>query len=235
MADYVISAKTLAALAKDRPCFRCFWTTTHIKSLPYQMFPAVFQSIDRYNKRIVHAYFQRQRCLPPWLAQLGNVEACIDPPHYTKFSIEDPATGIILRGEADGMFRMAGGSLSIVDYKTARYSAGQDALLPQYRIQLNGYAYIADRTGWGPVSQLALVYMEPLTDEQTAAAEQSVDSQGFILGLKALVVPVTLDPDNTIPGLLQTAKEIMALDHPPPSIPGCRDCAAVQKLVEAHR
>jgi hypothetical protein len=235
MAGLVISAKDLSVLAKEPVCGRCFWTSRHVKPLPYQRFPGIFSSIDRYNKRIVDGYFAREGRLPSWLQSLGQVTECIVPPHFTRFSVRDPATGVTLRGEADGIFRLADGSCAIVDYKTDRYTEGQDSMLPLYRAQLNSYAYIAERTGLGPVSKLALVYMEPLTDQGTASSERMVDGEGFILGLKAMVVPVTLHAEGLIPGLLRRASEIWSSPVPVEGAPRCRDCAALQRLLEAHR
>ena len=122
MADLVISAKSLGEFARANPCPRCRWLAHHARPLPYQTFPGIFSSIDRYNKRIVHAYMDRERRLPRWLASLGHSDKYIDPPSYRTFSIRDPSTGAMLRGQADGIFRMADGSCTIVDYKTSKYT-----------------------------------------------------------------------------------------------------------------
>ncbi|MEE9285819.1 MAG: PD-(D/E)XK nuclease family protein [Dehalococcoidia bacterium] len=234
MTDLVISAKNLGGFARANPCLRCLWLAHHVRPLPYQSFPAIFSSIDRYNKRIVHAYMDRERRLPAWLAELGDATEYIDPPHYTRFSVRDPSTGVTLRGEADGIFRMADGSCTIVDYKTSRYNHARDGLFPVYRVQLNGYAFIADRLGLGPVAQLALVYMEPVTDEKTASAPSVVDDQGFTMGLRATVVPVEVAPDSMIPGLLQKAKSVLSTPDPPKGRPRCKDCAAVARLLSVR-
>ncbi len=52
-----------------------------------------------------------------------------------------------------------------------------------------------------PVRRLALVYMEPVTDEGTAADPELVDGQGFSLGFKAKVVNVALKPDEKTSGI----------------------------------
>ena len=127
-----ISATELGAYAKGRFCARCAWVRLHVKTLPYQSFPGIFSTIDRYNKLIVQGYFDRTRSLPSWLGQLGEVESYVHPPHWSKFAIIDKDTGVTLRGEADAIFKMADGSYTIVDYKTARYTPGQGAMFPNY-------------------------------------------------------------------------------------------------------
>ena len=163
-----ISAKDLAQYASNQFCPRCGWVRLHVKQLPFQMFPGIFSTIDRYNKLIIQSYFDREKSLPSWLGQLGEVETHIPPPHWSRFSVADDSTGVTLRGEADGIFRMADGSHTIVDYKTAKYTPGQEKMQAVYEAQLNGYAYIGERLALAPVSQLALIYMEPVTDAQTA-------------------------------------------------------------------
>lgn len=235
MADLVISAKNLGEFARANPCPRCRWLAHHARPLPYQTFPGIFSSIDRYNKRIVHAYIDRERRLPQWLASLGHSDEYIDPPNYRTFSVRDPSTGVTLRGEADGIFRMADGSCTIVDYKTSKYSRAQGGLFPLYRAQLNGYAFIANRLGMGPVSQLALVYMEPVTDQEAAEAPAVVDQHGFVMGLKATVVPVDVDPDGMIPDLLRKAQAVLSAPAPGPGKHGCKECTAVDRLLSFQR
>jgi len=235
MPPLVISAKDLGGFAMKGACLRCLWVRLHVKPLPYQTFPGIFSSIDSYNKRIVHGYFDREGRLPQWLESLGDVECYIEPPSYHRFSYCDPDTAVTLRGTPDGVFRMRDGSYTIVDYKTSRYTPGQERLFPIYRVQLNGYAYLANRLDLGPVSQVALIYMEPVTDQETAASPNLVNGRGFVMGLSATVVSVDLDPDAIIPPLMRRAREINDLPSPPDPDPGCKDCSATQAMIAALR
>ena len=230
-----ISARNLAYYATDRYCPLCAWVKLNVKNLPYQSFPAIFSSIDRYNKLIVQHHFRREKALPPWLSELGEVDSYIDPPHWTSFAVLHQETGITLRGEADGIFKMADGTYTIVDYKTSRYTRGQRSMNSLYEAQLNAYAFTGERLGMYPVRRLALIYMEPMSDEETAADPQLVDDQGFSLGFKAKVVDVDLKPDGLIPPLLRKAKEVSLLESPPSGLPGCKDCDAVDELITALR
>ena len=101
-------------------------------------------------------------------AGLGNIKGYVNPPHYSKFSILDRETNVVLRGTPDGILVMQDGSHLIVDYKTAKFTAHQDELFPMYEVQLNAYAVIGEQKGFAPVSGLALVYTEPVTDDATA-------------------------------------------------------------------
>ena len=228
-----ISATELGSYASDLYCPRCAWVRRNVRPLPYQIFPGIFSSIDRYNKLIVHGYFDRTNTLPSWLQELGDVRSYIEPPHWRKFAALDEDTGITLRGEADGIFQMADGSYAIVDYKTSKYTPGQQGLQKQYWAQLNAYAYIGHRLDLAPVSKLALIYMEPVTDEDTARQPQMVDSSGFTMGLAGTVVPIDLVPDALIPMLLREALRISRMADPPSGLEGCKDCSAVEGLRRA--
>ena len=232
-----ISATELGYYASSRFCPHCAWVRFHVKNLPYQSFPGIFSTIDRYNKLIVRNYFQRENSLPCWLNQLGEARAYVDPPHWSRFKILDEASGLTLRGEADGIFKMADGSYTIIDYKTSKHSGAQRAMLKSYETQLNAYAFIGERLGEplgiSPVGRLALVYMEPQTEEETALNPKLADEQGFTMGFAAKVVEMELKPDKLIPPLLRKVKAIGEMDRPPGGTPGCKDCEALDSLIDA--
>ncbi len=228
-----ISATELGTYARTRFCNRCAWVRLHIKNLPYQGFPGIFSSIDRYNKLIVHNHFDREGRAPSWLAELGEAGEYIDPPHWSSFKIQDEETGITLRGEADGIFKLADGSYVIVYYKTSRYNPDRPGMFPNYEVQLNAYALIAERLGFSPVSKLALVYMEPATDKETSQEPELVDDQGFVMFFHANVVPVELRVASLLPPLLLKARSIWDMDAPPKAGRDCKDCVAVDGLLES--
>ncbi len=228
-----ISATDLGFYASSRFCLHCAWVRLHVKSLPYQSFPGIFSTIDRYNKLIVQSHFDRESALPVWLSGLGEVESYIKPPHWSKFKIFDETSGVTLRGEADGIFKMRDGSHTIVDYKTSKFSPAQRAMLRSYETQLNAYAYIGERLGLSPVGRLALVYMEPLTSDETSQNPGLVDERGFSMGFEATVVKVELKPETLIPPLLRKVQAVAEMDHPPDGSPGCKDCDALEGLISA--
>lgn len=223
-----ISGKNLGALAMPGVCERCLWIKLRMRHrFPYAVFPGIFSSIDAFTKNIVHAHFDRHGGAPTWLGSLDPLAGYIDPPHWSVFQYHDQTHDIILTGAADGIFRLADGTLVIVDYKTARYTAGQDALLPTYVVQLNVYRRIAESIGLGTVSALALIYAEPVTDATEYTDSQIAD--GLALRFTPRIVPIDLQPD-LIPPLLQRVRALVDQTEAPPGRPGCKDCSLLARL-----
>jgi hypothetical protein len=229
-----ISAKDLGALTLPGFCPRCFWLGLHY-DLPFGgPFPGIFSSLDSFSKKVVHAYFDRFKEAPPWLAPLGRFTSYIPPPTARTFFCDEPDTGVRLTGAPDAIFVREDGRKAIIDYKTAKHTAGQDALFPMYEVQLNGYAAIAEKVGLGPVETLALVYTEPVTDGSADFFREAQTPQGFRMGFHAKVVDVTLD-STILPPLLRKARRIHDAPNPPQGAPGCGDCANFEALELASR
>ena len=220
-----ISGKDLGYLAQPRFCPRCFWIQRRAK-LPWQVFPGIFSSIDSYSKKVVHGHFDRAGA-PAWLAPLGELKGYKDPPSAHRFRVPVEAHGILLTGAPDAVFERADGTLVIADYKTSRYTEGQDRLLPVYRVQLNAYAYIARCLGWSPVAMLALIYTEPVTGED--AAREGTRNDGFAMGFAAKIIEIEKD-EAMLPPLFARAAGIHALASPPAPRDGCADCAHFEKI-----
>ncbi len=226
-----ISAKTLGSLAMPGACPRCFWINMRCDGeLPFQIFPGIFNTIDSYGKRLVETWFNRHGGPPLWLSGLGKIRGFIKPPHHSKFNVLDGETCILLTGMPDAVFQMHDGSHAIVDYKTAKFTAAQDELFPMYEAQLNAYAYIGERSGFRPVSSLALVYTEPATGDASAQEDSNMTPDGFLMGFAAHILSVKIKPD-LIPRLLKRARQILDSPSPPPGASGCEDCAALQQLL----
>jgi hypothetical protein len=226
-----ISAKTLGGVAMPGFCPRCFWIQMHAEGIPFAIFPGIFSSIDAYVKRLVHGWFDRHQSAPPWLNALGNIKGYRNPPHYTQFSILDRVTNVVLRGTPDGILVMQDASHLIIDYKTAKFTTHQDELFPMYEVQLNAYAVIGEQKGFAPVSGLALIYTEPVTDDATAAKDSKHSGTGFQMEFSAHIRPVELAPDK-IPALLAKVREICDRKRPPQPQKGCKDCALLQSLID---
>jgi len=135
----------------------------------------------------------------------------------------------LLTGTPDELLRLPNGWLHILDYKTARYTEGQDDLLPMYRTQLNAYALNAEKLDMGKVVGLALMYFEPQTDIKAEGVDGVVKKDGFDLRFQATVVKIDLDL-QTIPTLLKEARRIFDLPKPPEGRAGCRDCQLVERM-----
>jgi hypothetical protein len=226
-----ISAKSLGSLALPCFCPRCFWIQMHAQNkLPYQIFPGIFSSIDSYGKRLVHGWFDRHGSAPPWLSSLGEIRGYLKPPHFSKFNVRDAETSILLSGWPDGILVRKDNSHLIVDYKTAKFTEHQDELFPMYEVQLNAYAYIGERCGLAPVSGLALIYTEPVTDATSAGSDANMTGQGFRMEFSAHILPVQMRTDR-VPQLLRKVRDVFDLPHPPESSEGCQDCPLLGNLI----
>ena len=226
-----ISAKNLGELAKPDFCPRCFWLRTHVKYFPFQIFPGIFSSIDAYTKRVVHSWMDRNGGAPFGLDVFGEVIGYIDPPHWSHFMMEVPKHDILLTGAPDGLLRFEDGSIAVIDYKTARFTPTQDAMMPIYVVQLNGYAAIAEHLDYGTVSKLALMYAEPVTDEETAAKSDTHADEGFTMPFSISIHPVNLDLGMLEP-LYRRAREIYDHPKPPAGREGCDDCKKLGNLLK---
>lgn len=224
--DTIISGKDLGALMMEDFCPRCFWIKQKFK-LPWQIFPGIFSSIDSFTKKVVHAYFDIHGKAPAWLPALSGAVKYLKVPHWSKFARRDEATGIIVRGVLDDLFETAAGGHILPDYKTAKYTEGQDKLLPLYVGQLNAYAWVD--TGFGSkVESLPLIYCEPVTDLEKW--EGAFKEDGFSMGFSAKCVNIEIQPD-LIPDLLLRAKQIIDLVEAPDAFDGCKDCEKATEIV----
>ncbi len=211
-------------------CPRCFWLQMHVEGkLPFQIFPGIFSAIDAYGKRLIHSWFDRYGRPPECLGPLGDIRGYRKPPHYSQFSARDDESGIVLRGSPDAVFEMDDGSFTIGDYKTAAFTAKQDELFPMYEVQLNAYAYIGERRGFKPVSKLALIYTEPITDDASVATDSNFTDGGFLMGFGVRILDVSILPSRVL-GLLRKARSILDLKTPPQGGAGCPDCDALARL-----
>lgn len=233
MADRIrISAKALGEVALADFCPRCFWIKLRMRNhLPYQIFPGIFSSIDSYSKRVVHSWFDRHNRPPDWLDGLGALAGYVEPPSYRTFQIINEEYNVLLTGSPDGVFVRGDGSHLIVDYKTSRYTKNQDKLYPMYETQLNAYAHIGEQCGLNPVSGLALIYTEPLTDDASAGDDAIHNGQGFAMGFSVHIVDVLLDVKMLEP-LMAKAREIYDLPDSPPGRSDCKDCQQLDSLLE---
>ena len=227
-----ISAKNLGEVALDYYCPRCFWIKLHFKNLPFQIFPGIFSSIDSYSKKIVHGWFDRYHSAPQWLTELGDLVGYQNPPHHTKFRFLNTDYNILLTGSPDGVLERRDGSRVIVDYKTARFTDHQDLLYPMYETQLNVYALLGNELGLAPVTTLALIYMEPETEDMIAGAAENQRANGFALGFSAKIIEVPIRPEMIFPLLAET-RRIYDAPLPPSGRVGCNECPIVQALVSA--
>ncbi|MBI3500986.1 MAG: PD-(D/E)XK nuclease family protein [Bacteroidetes bacterium] len=224
-----ISAKDLGAMALPDFCPRCFWIEWHSDSLPFPTpFAGIFSSIDSYTKKVTNIHHDKHNHIPKWFQKFGIKGV---PQEVSKnFFIEDNATNIKLTGIPDEVLK-DGKNYTILDYKTARFTEHQDELFPMYEIQLNGYAWIADQTGFSPVTKLGLVYYEPQTNLTLDSIQDFLRPTGFTMPFDANYRAVDLNVSK-VKRLLKQSREIMDLKKPPKGKSDCENCESVKNLLE---
>lgn len=226
MEQIKISAKNLGQVGLEDFCPRCYWIKLKSKNLPWQIFPGIFSSIDAYTKRVTHAIVDTPD-RPEWLAEMGDIVAYRNAPHWSKFTADIQEYGITLSGVVDDILVTGTGNIVIPDYKTAKYTANQDKLLPMYQIQLNGYAVIAVAREISPVTGLYLVYFEPITDDEAATKYKT--KQGFDMAFKA--TPLNVPVDRTqLNEAMETTRTIYDMVKPPEPKADCKDCQALDGI-----
>jgi len=232
-----ISAKNLAGVALEDACPRCAWIRLHHKGdMPFAMsFPGIFISIDGYTKRMVRETFDSARRIPDWFPNVGKVKAMVseDELHWRSYFRTDSKLGVTLRGQPDDIFQLADGSFHIVDYKTAKITGAQDDLFPMYEVQLNAYAFIAEKLPIAPVSALSLIYFEPQTE--TERGKRKGSPPGAWLEFRATRKKVQLAPKRRIPELLARAREIFDMKTAPRGAAGCKNCEQTEKFLKVAR
>ena len=214
----IISAKDLGRLNLPDFCPRCFWIERHLDKPP-AIFPGIFSTLDAVTKKSTHRSFAHNNTPPGWLpidaarVEQGNI--------YFKSQVEQGAW--VLVGKPDDIFRTKDGSYHIVDYKTAKITQHQDELFPLYEIQLNCYAFLAQRYGLEPVTKLSLIYCEP--------NEELDNDDGFKLSFRTSSMDVGLNLENIFT-LLVKAREIVDQPEPPFAEGNCKGlCQWVDKII----
>jgi hypothetical protein len=224
-----ISATQLGELTQRWNCRRCFWLRAKLKGrLPYQSFPAVFSTIDSFTKDFFRQV-QKVRTQEGWVEEFSSSAQWIPVPSPRSFQAEDPETGIILSGIPDALYRLEGGGLMIVDFKTSKVSEGELKRWEQYVTQLNAYAWIAQRVGLGQVEKLEVIYAEPHGTLGTRPVGDALTPIGFQMPFEVTSKPVEIDPGR-VESALQKAREILSLEAPPKSTRNCFECSKVSEL-----
>ena len=233
MDNIKISAKNLGYTALADFCPRCYWLrlrTSH--KLPFQSFPGIFASIDSYTKHMAHFIIDSHKNdpdknpLPPWMLGIGQITGYEKIPHFSRNLYEDKKSGITLSGIPDDIWNDAEGHRIIVDFKTQRHTDNQDKLLPLYLVQANVYSVLFNTT---ENDGMHLIYMEPCTEP--SRCPENVLDEGFRLCFSGLTVPVKWDR-GLIRNALTKTREIFDLDKPPDSVANCKECSALEKLID---
>lgn len=105
-------------------------------------------------------------------------------------------------------------------------------MLPVYKVQLNGYALIAEKCGLKPVTGIGLVYYEPQTNVTSDSLSLVLLEKGFHLPFRAHLLELELNPEQTVTRLLRKIRELADMEYPPNGICDCEDCQKLEGLVK---
>lgn len=218
-----IGAKFLASLALPTFCQRCFWYRVRGGAPPFSNFPSIFNDIDHYTKALLQANIDKNGCPPKWLtAAFADVDG-YENVGFLKW--HDQENGIMLTGGPDAVFHGKDESLwCVLDYKTARYTDGQDAYLAQYKVQLLSYAFLLEKNGYKRPEVAALVYFQPPAEPTYRELLARTEKDGFALPLSVEVVEVKLGDFETITDYLGQIRAIYYSKTSPKGREGCKDC-----------
>jgi PD-(D/E)XK nuclease superfamily len=198
------------------------------RRLPFQTFPGIFASFDSLNKKMVEKHFDVFGYAPTCFE---GIPASVGYEKAEMTEVQDDTTGIHVKGQPDAVFKLKGGKIAIIDYKTARYTAGQDHLLPMYNVQLNVYNYLRVVSGQSPADKLFLIYLEPETRREDGEYHKYLTDTGYHLDFSAKVVELELRDDEYVPALLKRLKKLCLLKSAPSGIEDCKECKLLDQLV----
>jgi hypothetical protein len=141
---------------------------------------------------------------------------------------------VVVRGEADGIYKLENGKLVIVDFKTAFERGIDDPLLPIYMVQLNAYAMLAEAAGLPTVEKLALVYCEPLTGPAACRLKENGRDDGFAMSLRSRILEIPLEK-SAVTDAAETAWDVYSQPTAPNGRDGCKDCKALAAMIATSK
>lgn len=220
---FTLAVKEVASLAMPTQCRRCFWLKRQTK-LPFQIFAGILSSMDAHQKRIVSEEMAASGQIPTWLKCVGHDLTRVVP--FTRGKIPLPS-GTVVSGSPDLVLANEAQELTIIDFKSAKFTENQIAVLPLYQAQLNGYALMVAAATGLEVKRLMIVYCQPQTDITMTFPG------GYALTFVPHIEDVPLDPAGYMV-LANEAERIALSPTPPEGKVDCDDCRLVQALVDAH-
>jgi len=172
--------------------------------------------------------------LPNWFSKFGEFNAVVPVPHYSKFFMIDEETNIKLTGIPYQILRRKDNGYSIIDFESTKFTLAKDTLLPFYKVQLNGYAMIAESIGLKPVRQIGLIHYKSQTDAIETTTDEFiklVSHDNFLMGFGSNCIEIELKPDEVIRPLLRKVRELWELDEAPNEMNNCEDCGKLYSLI----
>lgn len=225
-----VSPRHLGQMRRPDFCQHCFWYSIALGFRhPFDMsMPGILFNMDRFEKILVEAHFNTKESAPKWLSSLGCAEP-IDFP--SKMTEEIPNLGLTLVGMPDAVFRKKDGSLTLVDYKTAKCKGADDPFMPVYEAQLWGYARLLEHEGVGKVGSAALVYFANTLHDYADKPLDLLTSDGIFVPFDVKIHEVKLDLKALNP-LLKAFRRYADMPGPPDGVDKCKTCKRLRYLFD---
>ncbi|MGC8816340.1 MAG: PD-(D/E)XK nuclease family protein [Candidatus Hadarchaeum sp.] len=190
-------------------CPLCFWLAERIGPAP-AIVAGITSQMDSVIKGFMKQFIGKSN-LPNWFPVKGKF---LDI--NKTLTATDPASGITLRGKLDALVQSPDKGYHIIDYKTGR----PPREIPRYyQMQLDGYAYLLEHNGYGPVMGGFLLYFTP---EPGNISESCFP-------FKITAVPAKTDSSRVLP-VLAKARKILELERPPPRSEDCEMCLWLEQV-----
>ena len=223
MKQFKISAKNLAQLNMPNTCLCCFSNLMKLHhKTPFNIFPSIFSTFDSLQKQLVESTLEETGKLPKWLGEMAGATGLAESPARLEYVHQ--GNNIVLVGVPDHVLQWKDETVSPIDYKTSRYSKGQDSLKPLYEAQLDAYSYLLDKKCAMESDRGALVYFEP-----TGAETMVLTDQGYTQPWKVSVCLIDVSGETTL-RLLDQAREIYEQKVAPDGRAECLDCELLEKM-----
>ena len=103
--------------------------------------------------------------------------------------------------------------------------------MPIYKVQLNGYAIIAENCGLKPVTGIGLAYYEPQTNRTAETLDTVLLENGFHMPFMAHLLEIELNPVKIVLPLLKEVRKLADLIKPPDGYDDCEDCRRLEKIM----
>lgn len=184
-------------------CPQCFWLSQRELGPPEFPPPGILGRMDGVTKRFMERFIGRSD-LPRWFPVRGTFLGSTKT-----LEVIDPESGVTLRGRLDALVRAAEGYY-IVDYKTAK---PREEVPEYYQLQLDGYAFLLEGSGYKPVAGGVLLHFMPEHGDLTEGR----------FPFEITPVRVAVNPGR-IPGILSKGRKILEMTSPPPPSEDCEWC-----------
>jgi len=221
---FELRVTALGELRLEDFCPKCFWLKYYYplkeRHPHYQHFPRIFNDIDSYIKEIIQLAFKNFESFP-WLKEIRETYNVAGIRENKEFTTK--LGKIFLKGRPDMIFRLEDGEALVVDFKTAKFTETQKKLFPLYEAQLNGYAFLLERSGL-KVKHLALIYLEPITSSKHPAFKLEFHEERPILPFDFTMIEVDKWDKNKVIELVKQAESILTSEEPPEGLPDCPKC-----------